>query len=80
MFKDYKTNIIKSEEIESKVMRITPQLAQNWLHTYNQGNRPIRANVVTHYAEQMRLGRWKLSPQPIIFARKNTRLLDGQHR
>lgn len=80
MFKNHKSNIIQSDEIESKVMRITPQLAQHWLHNHNEGNRPIRKSIVSHYAEQMKLGRWKLSPQPIIFARKKGRLLDGQHR
>ena len=72
--------VVQTNEIESKVLTISPKLAQKILHNYNYGNRPISPSTVTHYARQMELGRWMLSPQPIVFLRKKGRLLDGQHR
>ena len=68
----------KSKEIEQKVFEVGPQNAKAWLER-NTGNRNVRQAHVRHLAEQMRLGRWKLSPEPIVFSRKG-RLLDGQHR
>jgi hypothetical protein len=73
-------HILKSDEIESKILSITPSLAAKWLHNNNYGNRAISPTVVRNYAHQMKLGRWLLSPQPIIFSRHKGRLLDGQHR
>ena len=72
--------VVQTNEIESKILTISPKLAQKILHNYNYGNRPISQSTVTHYARQMELGRWMLSPQPIVFLRKKGRLLDGQHR
>lgn len=68
----------KSKEIEQKVFEIGPLNAEVWLKR-NTGNRNVRQAHVRHLAEQMRLGRWKLSPEPIVFCRSG-RLLDGQHR
>lgn len=68
----------RSNEIDQRVMIVTPSLATRWLEM-NNGNRPIRKNHVEHLANQMKQGRWMLSPEPIVFS-KNGRLLDGQHR
>ena len=76
---EVQSHIVKSDEIESKILSITPSLAAKWLHNNNYGNRAISPTVVRNYAHQMKLGRWMLSPQPIIFSRKG-RLLDGQNR
>ena len=77
---EFQPHILKSDEIESKILSITPSLAAKWLHNNNYGNRAISPKVVRNYAHQMKLGRWMLSPQPIVFSRQKGRLLDGQHR
>ena len=76
---EVQSHIVKSDEIESKILSITPSLAAKWLHNNNYGNRAISPTVVRNYAHQMKLGRWMLSQQQIIFSRKG-RLLDGQNR
>lgn len=67
----------RSKEIEQKVFKVTPAHAEKWLEM-NTGNRRIRPSHVRHLANQMKQGRWMLSPEPIVFSPK--RLLDGQHR
>ena len=67
----------RSNEIEQKVLTVTPAHAEKWLEM-NTGNRRIRPSHVRHLAKQMELGRWMLSPEPIVFSKN--RLLDGQHR
>lgn len=67
----------RSNEIEQRVLKVTPAHAEKWL-TMNTGNRRIRPSHVRHLAKQMELGRWMLSPEPIVFSPQ--RLLDGQHR
>lgn len=67
----------RSEEIEQRVLTVTPAHAEKWLEM-NTGNRRIRPSHVRHLAKQMEMGRWMLSPEPIVFSPQ--RLLDGQHR
>ena len=67
----------RSNEIEQKVLTVTPAHAEKWLEM-NTGNRRIRPSHVRHLASQMEQGRWMLSPEPIVFSKN--RLLDGQHR
>ncbi len=67
----------RSKEIEQRVITVTPAHAEKWLEM-NTGNRRIRPSHVRHLAKQMEMGRWMLSPEPIVFT--PNRLLDGQHR
>jgi len=67
----------RSNEIEQRVLKVTPAHAEKWLEM-NTGNRRIRPSHVRHLAKQMEMGRWMLSPEPIVFSPQ--RLLDGQHR
>ena len=67
----------RSKEIEQRVLTVTPEHAEKWLEM-NTGNRRIRLSHVRHLAKQMEMGRWMLSPEPIVFSPQ--RLLDGQHR
>ena len=69
--------VARSKEIDQKVMTVTPEHAEKWLEM-NTDNRRIRPSHVRHLAKQMELGRWMLSPEPIVFSPQ--RLLDGQHR
>jgi hypothetical protein len=57
----------------------TPERAADALATSNHGNRNMRMRVVSRYADVMRAGEWKLSPDGIVFGASG-RLLQGQHR
>lgn len=58
---------------------ITPQQAQAYLDGRDLLNRSISYLSVQKYAQQMRMGSWKLSHQGIAFD-EGGRLIDGQHR
>jgi len=57
---------------------VTPELARAWLSS-NTDNRPIKATQVNRLAEDMRLGRWTLTPDAISFDINGT-ITNGQHR
>jgi hypothetical protein len=57
----------RSKEIEQRVITVTPAHAEKWLEM-NTGNRRIRPSHVRHLAKQMEMGRWMLSPEPIVFS------------
>lgn len=61
------------------VMMITPEQAQEWLSRFNSANRPVSANRVNKYAEQMKAGVWVVNGESITFG-TNGALLNGQHR
>lgn len=63
--------------VTSKVERVTPEIASQWLKG-NTLNRPLRLGYVVKLAEQMKAGAWRVA-QPISFNGDGT-LLDGQHR
>jgi hypothetical protein len=68
-------------ETEASVVQeilITPALAQKWL-IENRNNRPLRASIVTLYAEDILHDRWQNNGETIKFS-KTGELLDGQHR
>lgn len=65
--------------MNSTTITITPELAREYLAKNIDKNRPIRKAVVHSYAEQMKRGEWKITPQGISFDQKG-RLIDGQHR
>lgn len=65
--------------MNSSTITITPELAREYLAKNIDKNRPIRKAVVHAYAEQMKRGEWKITPQGISFDQKG-RLIDGQHR
>jgi hypothetical protein len=62
----------------TETIKITPQLAVEWLEK-NTLNRNINQYRVYSYANDMKLGQWKLNGDTIRFAKDGT-LLDGQHR
>jgi hypothetical protein len=57
---------------------VTPEQAQEWLTTWNQGNRRINQTQVKTLAADIVAGRFLNSHQAIAFSEK--RLIDGQHR
>ena len=58
---------------------ITPEKAQLLLARNADHNRKLRPSKVTRYAEDMKTGQWKATPEPIIFDWNGT-LINGQHR
>jgi hypothetical protein len=58
---------------------VTPKLAQYILNDLNPHNRPTRSSHIVQYAEDMGVGRWKLTGDTIKFGRSGI-LRDGQHR
>jgi hypothetical protein len=58
---------------------VTPEMASKFLHTLMPGQRRIRKNVVKRYAQDMKHGRWLLTPNPIAIG-EHGHLIDGQHR
>lgn len=58
-------------------MRITPEIAQNWLK-YNVANREITKAKLEQFKRDMLSGEWTFTGDPIRFA--PGKLLDGQHR
>lgn len=62
------------------VMAVTPDIAENWLEHRNlERNRRYTRLIEAKYANEIRAGLWKTSPQGISFDRDGF-LLDGQHR
>lgn len=66
-------------KLVTEVRTITPKQAKEILETSNEGNRNVRKARVERWAREMKAGNWKLTGEPIIFA-KSGRLLNGQHR
>lgn len=58
---------------------VTPELAQKLLDINIPNNRPIRAERVKNMANDIKAGRFTLSPNPICID-TNGRMSDGEHR
>jgi len=72
-----KQDVIKTEQI-SRVERITPDLAAQYLET-NTGNRKIKRSAVASYARAMKRGLWELNGEAIVFD-ADGKLMNGQNR
>jgi hypothetical protein len=68
-----------SEELEARVMLVTPAIASRWLEKNHEENRPIRWQAVEAIANDIRSGAFKLTHQAVAFGDDGF-LLDGQHR
>lgn len=66
------------EELTTKVINITPELAKEYL-ACNRMNRPVVQAAVDKYANLMLRGEWKLNGEAICFAAGGA-LINGQHR
>ena len=65
--------------MKTEVMTINPVIARRILDKSKFSNRSIKRNHVRFLTNQMKMGRWKLSGQPLIFDDEHG-LLDGRHR
>lgn len=70
---------IKTETVSSEMRTITPNEARHIIKHFNTKNRKLSPNAVKKYANDMKLGNWKITGEPIIFD-FNGQLLNGQHR
>lgn len=66
-------------KVTTELVRVTPEIAQSWLATYNTHNRGLRPNHVEAMSRDMRNGNWQMNGEAIKFALDGT-LLDGQNR
>ena len=69
---------IKTIKLEDSKTLITPLMAKE-LMKGNNHNRKFRTLEAKRYARQMRLGRWKASPEPLIITDAG-RIVSAQHR
>ncbi len=65
--------------MESKIEKLTPEIAMEILDNHNPKNRSVSENTVQSYATDMRNGKWQMTHQGLAFD-VNGNLLDGQHR
>src|SRR5215207_4207198 len=76
--------LMRNPPRESRVIKITPALAELILEHLNLKNRKRRTSSVRIYSAEMENGNWGLSGDTIKFCRKTERdaprLLDGQNR
>ncbi|MCK5665684.1 MAG: hypothetical protein KAI17_19485 [Thiotrichaceae bacterium] len=63
----------------SRVVTITPSIAEHMLTYCNTLNRKLNKRRVTFLAKAIKKGEWQLNGEAIIFS-KDYRLIDGQHR
>lgn len=66
------------DERAASLVQVTPELALSWLEK-NTRNRALRQSTVNRYAEDMRAGRWMVSPDAIAFDTSGA-VVNGQHR
>jgi len=71
-------NSIKHLRLHETKTTITVDQAQRFWEN-NQHNRDFRPSHGQHLARQMKLGRWKASPEPIVIT-ESGKLVNGQHR
>lgn len=71
--------MVTPADLTSEVMLVTPALAARWLEKNHPSNRPVAWRRVEAFANDMRMGAWKLTHQGICFDADGY-LIDGQHR
>jgi hypothetical protein len=69
----------KGSIMKSSYQLIEPSLAEIWLQSRNDLNRPISQALVDKYARDMASNRWEDNGQTIVFD-ETGKLVDGQHR
>lgn len=68
-----------SNALESRLISVTPALAQDWLEL-NTHNRNVSQSTVDRYASDMAHGRWRHPTGETIIFDSLGRLQEGQHR
>lgn len=79
----------KDSTIKTKIVHITPAVAEQLLVEFNHDNRPLKKGLVTCYANEMLRGKWMENGEVIIFGESpaaeeglliRETLISGQHR
>jgi hypothetical protein len=65
--------------VETKIVSMTPEWAQEILKTKNPSNRPVKNTAVAKLVKAIQKGEWLLTHQGIAFDWHGN-LIDGQHR
>ena len=65
--------------METKIVTMTPEWAQDILKNQNKSNRPVKNTAVAKLLKAIQNNEWKLTHQGIAFD-WNGNLVDGQHR
>lgn len=65
--------------IKVKTVKVTPEMAQNWLDNHNTRNRALSRSKVNLYKNDIVNGNWNLTHQGIAIY-VNGEVADGQHR
>lgn len=65
--------------LATRVVTITPSLAQAWLGTKHDDQRRIKSKHLRSMMTDLREGRWRLNGETIVFD-SNGKLVNGQHR
>lgn len=65
--------------IDVKKMTVTPEMAQKWLESNYDKQRPLNKKSVNRYANIMREGRWMVNCDAVGFDTEG-RVINGQHR
>lgn len=71
--------LIKHPPETSRVLTITPELAERILTQRNLNNRPMKSGKIKDYARDLKEGRWGLTGDTLKFG-KDGSLRDGQNR
>lgn len=71
--------LIKNPPEVSRVIHITPELAERILTQRNLNNRPMKTGKIKDYARDLKEGRWGLTGDTLKFG-KDGSLRDGQNR
>lgn len=78
---EHRLSVVKGSEeapvTRTELVKVTPEMAGDWLEL-NTRNRPIRPRWVTHLANTIKRGEWRVNGETIKLS--SERLLDGQHR
>jgi hypothetical protein len=73
------TTMKTPSQIKTSVENITPEMASQILQVNLPNQRSASPVTINAYANDMRLGKWQLNGEPIIFD-DDGHLIDGQHR
>jgi hypothetical protein len=66
--------------MEIKKKLVSPEMAKNWLESFNLDNRNVNQQRVASYVNDIVNGNWREDTGECIKFSKTNRLLDGQHR
>lgn len=64
--------------VRIRIMSVDPELAKAWIAKEHESNRRVES-VTARYTEDMAAGRWRWTPEPIVFD-NNDKMVNGGNR